>query len=174
MLFSAFVRISSECSCILGATDKTPFGQNQLTLKGKISMRHIILFFVIVVLVGGLVGCDGNTSAKILIEYRRTGGFLGLDDHLSIDTNGKATIVRKTGQYEYILDGDTMTRLQVLFDDAQFSELDGEYLPSSTGNDLFEYMVKYKGHIVRAMDTAVPESLQPILDMLNQFIEMGG
>jgi len=88
--------------------------------------------------------------------------------------NGQATLTRKAEHYEFILDRDTMNQLQTLFDDAEFSKLRREYLPSRQGSDLFEYVVTYKGHTVRTMDTAVPEALWPVLELLNQIIESGG
>jgi len=136
-----------------------------------IFMRHQILIIVVVILAGWLVGCTGTTASGILGEYRRIGGFAGLDDHLVINMNGQVTLTRKTEQYEFVLDRATMKQLQTLFDNAEFSKLRREYLPSRQGSDLFEYVVTYKGHTVRTMDTAVPESLQPILELLNQIIE---
>lgn len=137
-------------------------------------MRHQILTIVIVVLVGWLVGCTGTTSSGILVEYRRSGGFAGLDDRLVIEVNGQATLTRKTEHYEFVLDRDIMKQLQTLLDNVEFSKLRREYLPSRQGSDLFEYVVTYKGHTVRTMDTAVPEALWPVLELLNQIIESGG
>lgn len=137
-------------------------------------MRHQSFFIVIVVLAGWLAGCTGTTSSGILVEYRRSGGFAGLDDRVVIQVNGQATLTRKAEHYEFVLDRDTMNQLQALFDDAEFSKLRREYLPSRQGSDLFEYVVMYKGHTVRTMDTAVPEALWPVLELLNQIIESGG
>lgn len=137
-------------------------------------MKHQTYIIVIVVLAGWLASCTGTSSSGILVEYRRSGGFAGLDDRLVIQVNGQATLTRKAEHYEFILDRDTMNQLQTLFDDAEFSKLRREYLPSRQGSDLFEYVVTYKGHTVRTMDTAVPEALWPVLELLNQIIESGG
>ena len=137
-------------------------------------MRHQIFIIVIVILAGWLASCMGTTSSGILVEYRRSGGFAGLDDRLIIQVNGQATLTRKAEHYEFVLDRDTMNQLQALFDDAEFSKLRREYLPSRQGSDLFEYVVTYKGHTVQTMDTAVPEALWPVLELLNQIIESGG
>lgn len=137
-------------------------------------MRRQIFTVVIVVLTGWLTSCTGTTASGILIEYRRTGGFAGLDDHLVINMNGQATLSRKVEHYEFVLDRDTMNQLQTLLDNAEFSKLRREYLPPRKGSDFFEYMITYKGHTVRAIDTAVPEALWPILELLNQIIESGG
>ena len=137
-------------------------------------MKHQIYIIVIVVLAGWLASCTGTSSSGILVEYRRSGGFAGLDDRVVIQVNGQATLTRKAEHYEFVLDCDTVNQLQALFDDAEFSKLRREYLPSRQGSDLFEYVVTYKGHTVRTMDTAVPEALWPVLELLNQIIESGG
>ena len=138
-------------------------------------MRHqIFTTMVIVVLAGWMAGCTGTTASGILVEYRRSGGFAGLDDRLVINVNGQTTLTRKAEHYELVLDRDTMNQLLTLLDNAEFSKLRKEYLPSRQGSDLFEYVVTYKGHAVRTMDTAVPESLQSILELLNQIIESAG
>lgn len=52
-----------------------------------------------------------------------------------------------------------------------FTRLDEEYLPAQPGADVYDYRLTYGGHTVRMVDTAVPEDLMPILDMLNQLME---
>ncbi len=46
------------------------------------------LAVVMVMLTGWLVGCTKSPSSEALIEYRRSGGFAGLDDRLVIKENG--------------------------------------------------------------------------------------
>jgi len=137
-------------------------------------VKHQIHIIVIAVLAGWLASCTGTSSSGMLVEYRRSGGFAGLDDRVVIQVNGQATLTRKAEHYEFVLDRDTMNQLQALFDDAEFSKLRREYLPPRQGSDLFEYVVTYNGHTVRTMDTAVPEALWPVLELLNQIIESGG
>jgi len=134
----------------------------------------ILVIIVVAMLTGWLVGCTEVSSPETLIEYRRTGGFLGLDDHLVIKRNGETILTRKSERFEFILNSETINRLQTLFEEAKFSQLRKEYLPSRQGGDLFEYVVTYKGHTVRTMDGAVPSSLQPILEELNQIVESRG
>ena len=52
-----------------------------------------------------------------------------------------------------------------------FTALDPEYLAQGAGADLIEYQVTYKGHTVRVVDTAVPESLLPILALLDEIVQ---
>lgn len=138
-------------------------------------MKDWILFTIVVVmLTGWLVGCTGVSSSETLIEYRRSGGFTGLDDHLVIKEDGEAILTSKSERSEFTLNSDTINRLQALFEEAEFSRLRKEYLPSRQGSDLYEYVVTYKGHTVRTMDGAVPPSLQPLLEALNQIVESQG
>lgn len=127
-----------------------------------------------IILTGWMAGCTKASSSETWVEYRRSGGFAGLDDRLVIKESGEATLTRKSQHSEFTLNGDTMKRLQALFEGANFSQLRREYLPSQLGPDLFEYTVTYKGYTVRTMDGAVPPQLQPILEALNQIVEGQG
>ena len=134
----------------------------------------LLVTIVVVILMGWLVGCAKVSPSETLIEYRRGGGFAGLDDRLIIKKSGEVILTRKLKRSEFTLDSDTIRHLQTLFEDANFSQLRKEYLPSRPGADLFEYVVTYKGHTVRTMDGAVPPPLQPILEALDQIIESRG
>lgn len=134
-------------------------------------MRRPVFIIAVLVLAGRLVGCTGTGAPATLVDYRRSGGFAGVDDHVVIQENGQATLTRRAQQYEFVLDDDTMNQLQTLLDNAEFSKLRGQYLPTRQGSDLFEYLITHNGHTVRTMDTTVPEALQPVLELLNRIIE---
>lgn len=133
-----------------------------------------LLIIVMVMLTGWLVGCAKTSSSETLVEYRRSGGFAGLDDHLIIKKSGEAELTRKSERSEFTLDSDTIRHFHTLFEEANFLQLRKEYLPTRPGADLFEYIVTYQGHTVRTMDGAVPPSLQPILEALNQIVQNQG
>ena len=134
-------------------------------------MKHRILFIgLAMMLAGWLVTCTGRTSPPTPIEYSRTGGIAGFDDLLVIQPSGAAMLTRRGESSEFVLDTESLARLQSLLDDAQFARLKAEYLPSGQGADLFTYVITYRGHTVRTMDTAVPQALQPALDLLNQIV----
>jgi hypothetical protein len=150
-------------------------GTARSTSKGVLFMKDwISLTIVVALLTGWLVGCARASSADVLIEYRRSGGFAGLDDHLVIKENGQAILTQGSERHEFILNGGARDRLEALFAEAEFSRLRRRYLPSRQGADLFEYVVTYKGHTVRTMDGAVPSSLQPILGALNEIVQSEG
>ena len=43
--------------------------------------------------------------------------------------------------------------------------------PHQGGSDLFQYELTFQGRTVRAVDTAVPDALQPAIELLNQVVE---
>jgi hypothetical protein len=135
---------------------------------------RIPLTIGLLILTGWLVGCARGSSSETFIAYRRSGGFAGLDDHLVIKKNGEAILTRRSERYEFTLDDDTTDRLRTLFQEAEFSQLRRQYLPSQQGADLFEYVVTYRGHTVRTMDGAVPSSLQPVLEALDRIVQAQG
>lgn len=115
---------------------------------------------------------NNTASQEPIIEYRRIGGFIGLDDYLKIETNRKATVVRKKGaSFETVLDQQRYEQVLQQLDEAKFTDLDKEYLPANLCCDLTEYLITYKGKTVRTMDTAVPSGLQPVLRTLNGIVE---
>ena len=134
-------------------------------------MLHRMKFLIYMIVPVLLIGCGGCKKADTFVNCRRTGGFLGLDDYMTIDQEGNAILKRRDTQTEFKLDGDTMNRLETSLTDAKFTKLKKDYLPSRQGGDLIEYTITYSGHTVRMMDTTVPETIQPILNLLNQIVE---
>ncbi len=136
-------------------------------------MSRRVVVMLLLVLAGWVTGCASATSGYLLVDYRRVGGFAGLDDHLIIETDGKAMLTQRVERFEFSLERDTIARLQALLDEAAFSKLHSEYLPSQSGADFIEYTLTYQGRTVRAVDTAVPEALQLVIAFLNQVIMDG-
>ncbi len=135
------------------------------------SVTNKILTVLIATLVMGVMaGCGVGSAPAVLIEYRRSGGFAGFNDHLVIDTSGHARLTRQTEETEFTLDIDQLNLLESLFDAADFASLDGEYLPDNPGADLFEYEVGYRGQVVRTADGAVPPALEPVIEALNNIV----
>jgi hypothetical protein len=110
-------------------------------------------------------------SPEIIIEYQRSGGFLGLDDHLTIAADGTASLARGNQYHKFELDQQTLQLIRQQLEQVEFSKLNLKYIPDNTCCDLIEYTLTYREHTVVTMDTAVPEGLQPILDLLNQIID---
>ena len=124
----------------------------------------------LVLLVISLAACAPARPAGPLVDYRRSGGLAGSDDHLVIEAGGRAILTRHQARHEFAVEPETLNRLTTLFDQAQFTALRGEYLPASNCCDLFDYVLTYQGHTVHTMDGAVPEALAPVLQALGEII----
>lgn len=119
-----------------------------------------------------LIGCMNTSSPESLsfIEYHRSGGFGGLDDHLIIHDDGTAVLTRKRARSTFTLDEAAMDELHTLLGATTFHTLRETYLPSRESADLFDYVITHDNHTVRTKDTAVPETLLPLLERLDQII----
>jgi hypothetical protein len=119
-----------------------------------------------------LSACSSATNAWL--EYQRSGGFLGLDDRLTIQANGEAELTRHGQVQAFALNADQLAELQANLDEASFSTLQANYMPTATGGDRIEYVVRVSGKSVKTADGAVPAALQPLLKVLNQIVESQG
>lgn len=128
-----------------------------------------------------LLGCAGNPEPTptngngVMLTYERSGGIAGLRDELTIYNNGHYEVKRNGSETESTLDPGGLSHLENLIQLANFSELDGNYLPSGMIPDAFQYVITYhteegKMHTVRTMTNSVPELLEPVLSELNQII----
>ena len=117
-----------------------------------------------------VVGCaDASVSQEstVLIQYQRSGGIRGIDQRLAIDGDGRATLTVDGDTSTITLDANVMSRLRQSIQDAEFAKLEGEYLPERPGADMYEYTITYQGHTVRAKETALPQALRPIVELLD-------
>lgn len=118
---------------------------------------------------------NASSTDRILIEYQRTGGIAGFDDHLVIRANGEATLEQKGGRGEsFTLDESTLSELRQSLDEAGFFGLNGQYRAANVIPDALQYRVTYRAegrrHTVETANGAVPEQLAPVLDVLNRII----
>lgn len=131
----------------------------------------LILSFTLAMLASS--ACASASSKNVLLEYRRTGGFAGFDDHLVIYTDGSAVLTRQDRQSEFPIAPESMQQLQDLISQADFGDLHREYLPERQSADVFEYIISYQGKSVRTMDTAIPPELIPLIHALNEIVDTG-
>jgi hypothetical protein len=112
------------------------------------------------------------TPPAIFADYHRTGGFAGLDDRIVIFDNGIAVISQKTASTEITLNQSDLERITGILNEAQFSLLKGNYTARPGAADYFRYTISYQGKTVIAEDSAIPPSLQPVIDEMNRIIIM--
>jgi len=113
---------------------------------------------------------DTRGERSVLVEFTRTGGFAGFNDALVVYQDGTAVVTRKEFTREITLTADELSTIRQLLQDAAFGSLQPEYPPAAPGADYFTYTVMYEGKTVTAVDTGVPESLQPLLEALGTLV----
>ncbi|MBI3914928.1 MAG: hypothetical protein HY327_12175 [Chloroflexi bacterium] len=133
---------------------------------------RILLPVILLALAVALLGCGGGANESV--EYRRTGGIAGFDDNLSIAASGKATITRRTGKFEFTLTRDEQSRLYAALEKSDWSALKEDSRPAQLVPDALSYEIAYKGKRVRTADTAIPQSLEPVLIVLNELVDRRG
>jgi hypothetical protein len=146
-------------------------------------MRLLVALFIALVAIA-FVACTPNptpvppmptaNAQPSSIDYYRSGGFIGANDHLSIDLNGHATLTRRTGNSEFDLTHDQLTGIHAAFQSAGFVALPENAMPAGMPADGFSYTITYQGHTVKTADTAVPQSLDTVLVLLNQIVDSKG
>src|SRR5208337_330400 len=138
-------------------------------------MVVLVVFLLVVVAAAGCLGVRTLPVAKptppaVMLDYHRVGGIAGLDDRLVIFDNGAAVFSSRTLSRELLLNQTDLNRISALFSEAQYSMLEGNYTSWQGGADFIHYTVMYHGKTVNTEDSAVPPSLQPILDEMNRII----
>jgi hypothetical protein len=142
-------------------------------------IRNWIIVFVVFLLVAvAAAGCLGvrtppvaqPTPPAIILEYHRVGGIAGLDDRLVIFDNGAAVFSSRTINRELFLNQTDLDRITALFSEAQYSLLEENYTSRRDGADFIHYTITYHGKTVNTEDSAVPPSLQLILDEMDHMI----
>ncbi|MGQ9682468.1 MAG: hypothetical protein ACUVX9_08035 [Anaerolineae bacterium] len=135
-------------------------------MKRQLFLLLLIAFFV--------AACG---EPPLSIEYHRTGGMATIlgsanarDDHLTIDAQGNGRLKQLSQVNTFTLDKLEMDRLVAAFEKAEFTTLDAEYLAENHRCALMDYVIVYKGHKVHAMETKIPQQLQPVIDILDRII----
>lgn len=101
-----------------------------------------------------------------MMEFHRTGGFAGFDDHITISTNGTAAINSRSVKSSKKIPPKEVTFLTRQLRTSGLFDRDSSHL--SEGADHIIYEIKYKGVAVTAYDDKVPPKLKiAILRFLN-------
>jgi hypothetical protein len=114
-----------------------------------------------------------HQSPAVLVDYYRAGGIAGFNDRLVIFDNGIALVSSRTTNSEIDLNQTDIDRIITLFDQAQFSKMEGNYSARPGSVDLIKYTISYESVTVRTEDTAIPPSLKPVIAELNRIVGMG-
>ncbi|NYT21650.1 MAG: META domain-containing protein, partial [Methanomicrobiales archaeon] len=109
-------------------------------------------------------------TGTIVVTFSRTGGFAGNDDHLVLYQNGSAEVTRKDYMTRITVPEETVNAIANLLADAGISGLSDMYPAPQEGADLFSYVLTYGDKTIRMEETAVPDVLRPIVDLLCEII----
>ncbi|MCS6845944.1 MAG: hypothetical protein NZ528_16745 [Caldilineales bacterium] len=112
----------------------------------------------------------GDIGSLVVLEFRRTGGFAGLNQQVLLRLDGRYSVSQggavTTGQ----LSPEALAELIKALEAAQLDQRAGDYLPANPCCDRFEYEVVYRNPLgtyrVRTVDGEVPAWLQPVLERL--------
>ncbi len=117
-----------------------------------------------------VVACVGQPA--VLVEYRRSGGILGLRDRLVVYEDGRVELERRGARYQFTLGSEELARLRGALERAGFGALRPEYFPSGRWADLVEFTLVYRGRTVRGvLSPEVPEGLRQVLAELDGLVE---
>ena len=148
-----------------------------MVIMGKCLLWSIAAGCLLVAIVC-LSGCTDQPAKNItpppgpalVVDYYRTGGIAGADDHLAIFENGAVVYSGKSGRGAYFINGSSLAGLKDLFRSTDFAGMNESYPAASPGADYYQYAITYRNHTVRAEDTGVPPLLQPIIQRLNEIV----
>jgi len=105
------------------------------------------------------------------ISFVRIGGFAGYNDRLVLYPDGKVVVASKNGECRPDISQAARQNLVSHLKKNHSTEPKQEFLPENTFCDLIEYTLKYDGITIRTMDTATPQFLQPVLNILNKIVD---
>jgi len=136
-----------------------------------------VVLIIALVVVSGCLGSKTPPVSRpqapaVLVDYYRTGGFAGFDDRLVIFDNGVAVVSSKSVNQEIEINKTDIDRIISLFNQSQFSMLEGNYSARHGSVDLIKYTISYHSKTVNAEDSVVPPALQPVIDELNRILTM--
>ena len=115
---------------------------------------------------------DGTYKKGVLVDYKRTGGFAGFDDHLTVYEDGAAIVTTKNDGNRYTLSSEEINDLIGLFESSGFNSVNQADLAmfKVSGNDFFFYSIEFRGHKIEAIEYAFPESVGPVIERLDNLV----
>ena len=135
----------------------------------------LLIVVVIVLAVCGCLGTKTPVSSSqappaLLVDYHRSGGFAGVDDHLLLFDNGAGLISTRSVSREFQLNSSELYRLDRIFQEAGFESLQDNYTSAAGGADFMTYRITFGNRTVVTEDTVIPFTLQPVIRELNAII----
>jgi hypothetical protein len=113
--------------------------------------------------------------ASLLVSYERTGGFIGVDDRLSITSDGHVTRTDRFGDTsEFDLSPGDLSELKNLLEAADFPSLAGVYKPKFVVSDGFDFTIRsHDKTVVVFAEATIPPALAAVINRLSQIFGNG-
>jgi hypothetical protein len=120
-------------------------------------------------------GFTVDPRPSLLVSYHRTGGFIGVDDRLSITSDGHVTRTDRTGATaEFDLSPAALSELQDALEAADFPSLAKVYKPPFVVSDGFDFTITSHGRtVVVFAEAVIPPALGAVIDRLSQIFGDG-
>ena len=115
----------------------------------------------------------GPATPTLFVDYQRTGGIAGVSDRMVIFDNGVMLVSSRTTSREILLNQSDLEQISAVFEAAQFPTLEGNYTSRRGGADLIQYSISFQGKTVNTEDTAIPLSLQPVINEMDRILSNG-
>jgi hypothetical protein len=133
---------------------------------------------VLVVTALVVTGCLGGKNPAVpdpgnpalFVDYQRSGGIAGVNDRLVIFDNGVGLVSSRTASREILFNQSDLEGISAVFEAAQFSALEGNFTSLRGGADLMQYSIRYQGRRVNTEDTAIPPSLEPVIQEMDRIV----
>ena len=114
-----------------------------------------------------------SPTPAIFVDYQRTGGIAGMNDRVVIFDNGVTVMSSRRVNTEVTLNQSDLDRIERIFSENKFSALEGNYTSPRGGADFLHYRITFKGKTVQTEDTAIPSSLEPVIEEMNRILTLG-
>ncbi len=112
-------------------------------------------------------------NPTLFVDYQRTGGIAGVNDRLVIFDNGVGLVQSRSTSREILLNKSELEQISAVFDDAQFTKLEGNFTSPRGGADFMQYSIRYQGMTVNTEDTAIPPGLAPVIKEMDDILSSG-
>jgi hypothetical protein len=122
-----------------------------------------------------LAGCgEAESSAATLkgpIQYSRSGGFAGVVEKMTINTNGRGETRTVSRKRSFTLGAKQRRSLEKAVERAKLRDVKSP--KAGSGNDALYYAISYRGHRVAWSDltTSPPEAVMELYAMLGDIYE---
>ena len=135
----------------------------------------VSMVFLVLILTAGCSSPPDRSGEKppppeILVDYQRTGGIAGLNDHMVVFDTGDVVYVRNTGSGTFTLAKSSLDELGGVLERANIIYLAPDYPAEQPGADYFYYSITYDGKTVTAQTGGEPPELVPVIMCLDSLL----